>query len=162
MPILLYRVDERLIHGQVVVGWGHRLKLDQIVMANDQVASSPWERELYLACVPPEIEAVILDVDEGSLAIQKGRFKAKRSMVLVDSPFDVLRMLNRGVKIDLVNVGGVHSKTGRKRILPYLFLSPDEISAFKTMMSAGVECECRDVPLAEKHNLSALFDKMKV
>jgi mannose/fructose/N-acetylgalactosamine-specific phosphotransferase system component IIB len=162
MPILLYRVDERLIHGQVVVGWGHCLKLDRIVMANDQVASSPWERELYLACVPPEIRAVILGVEEGALNILKGRFESGRTAVLVDSPFDVLRMLKDGVKIDMVNVGGVHSKAGRKRILPYLFLSPDEISAFKAIMSAGVECECRDVPQAEKHDLSALFEKMQV
>ena len=60
MPILLYRVDERLIHGQVVVGWGNRLKFDQIVLVNDQVAQNTWERELYLACVPPEIKATIL------------------------------------------------------------------------------------------------------
>ena len=63
MPIILYRVDERLIHGQVVVGWSNRLKIDQIVLVNDQVSSNPWERELYLACVTPEIKTVILPVE---------------------------------------------------------------------------------------------------
>ncbi len=162
MPILLYRVDERLIHGQVVVGWGNCLKADQIVMANDQVASNPWERELYLACVPPELRPLILTVDEGTAGILEDRFRAQRTILLVDSPFDVLRMLDKGVKLKLVNVGGIHSKTGRKRILPYLYLSPEEISAFKTMISAGVKCECRDVPLAERHDLGALFKKLGV
>lgn len=160
MPILLYRVDERLIHGQVVVGWGNRLKLGQIVMANDQVASNPWERELYLACVPPEMKTTILSVDEGALEILRQQFDRRRTIILVDSPFDILRMVEQGVKIDSVNVGGVHSKTGRRRILPYLFLSPEEISAFKRIISTGVKCECRDVPMAEKHDLSSLLCKL--
>lgn len=162
MPILLYRVDERLIHGQVVVGWGNNLKFDQIVLLNDQVASNPWERELCLACVPPEMKATILPVDEGATKVLQNGFEGKRSVILVDSPFDILRMVEKGVKIESVNVGGVHSKKGRMEILPYVFLSQEEISAFKKIISAGIRCECRDVPLAEKHNLSILFDKLKL
>ena len=162
MPILLYRVDERLIHGQVVVGWGNNLKFDQIVLLNDQVASNPWERELYLACVPPEMRATILPVDEGTTKVLQNGFEGKRAVILVDSPFDILRMVEKGVKIESVNVGGVHSKKGRMEILPYIFLSQEEISAFKKIISAGIRCECLDVPLAEKHNLSILFDKLKL
>ena len=162
MPILLYRVDERLIHGQVVVGWGNNLKFDQIVLLNDQVASNPWERELYLACVPPEMRATILPVDEGATKTLQNGFEGKRAVILVDSPFDIPRMVEKGVKIESVNVGGVHSKKGRMEILPYIFLSQEEISAFKKIISAGIRCECRDVPLAEKHNLSILFDKLKL
>ena len=162
MPILLYRVDERLIHGQVVVGWGNSLKFDRIVLLNDQVSQNPWERELYLACVPPETKATILSVDEGLEKILQDGFKGERIVILVDSPFDLLRMMEKGVKIDSVNVGGVHSKTNRKKILPYIFLSLEEISAFKKIISAGIKCECRDVPLAEKHDLSSLFDKLRL
>ncbi|MGB7060908.1 MAG: PTS sugar transporter subunit IIB [Candidatus Zixiibacteriota bacterium] len=161
MPIVLYRVDERLIHGQVVVGWGNSLKFDQVVLVNDQVASNAWERELYLACVPPEIKATILSVDEATGRILQNGFEGEKTVILVDSPFDILRMTEKGVKISSVNVGGVHSRAGRKKILPYLFLSEEEISAFKKMISAGVKCECRDVPLAEKHDLSALLENQK-
>lgn len=161
MPIVLYRVDERLIHGQVVVGWGNSLKFDRVVLANDQVASNAWERELYLACVPPEIKATILSVDEATEWILEKGFQKERTVVLVDSPTDILRLMERGVEIESVNVGGIHSRRGRKKILPYLFLGEEEISAFKKIISGGVKCECRDVPLAEKHDLSALFDKLK-
>ena len=161
MPIVLYRVDERLIHGQVVVGWGNSLKFDQVVLVNDQVVSNAWERELYLACVPPEIKATILSVDEAAKKILQNGFEGEKTVILVDSPFDILRMTQKGVKIGSVNVGGVHSKAGRKKILPYLFLSEEEISAFKKMISGGVRCECRDVPLAEKHDLSTLLEKLK-
>lgn len=160
MPIILYRVDERLIHGQVVVGWGNRLKFEHLALVNDQVASNPWERELYLSCVPPEIKATILSVPEAISQIQQNGFADDKTVILVDSPFDILRMTEKGVEIDCVNVGGVHAKSGRRKILPYIFLSPQEIAAFKRIISAGVKCECRDVPLAEKHDLSVLFDRM--
>jgi mannose/fructose/N-acetylgalactosamine-specific phosphotransferase system component IIB len=162
MPILLYRVDERLIHGQVVVGWSNSLRLDQVVLANDQVASNAWERELYWACVPPEIKATILPVEEAAQKILQNGFKEVKTIILVDSPFDILRMTEKGVKVESVNVGGVHYREGRKKILPYLFLSEEEISAFKRIISAGIRCECRDVPLAEKHDLSSLFKKLKL
>jgi len=161
MPIVLYRVDERLIHGQVVVGWGNSLKFDRVVLVNDQVASNAWERELYLACVPPEIKAAILSVDEAAEKMLQKGFEGERTVVLVDSPADILRLMEKGVKIESLNVGGIHSRRGRRKILPYLFLGEEEVSAFKKIISGGVKCECRDVPLAEKHDLSALFDKLK-
>jgi mannose/fructose/N-acetylgalactosamine-specific phosphotransferase system component IIB len=162
MPILLYRIDERLIHGQVVVGWGNSLKLDRIVLANDDVATNPWERELYLACVPPEIKASIYSVDEVINLIFQERFKKEETILLVDSPFDILRMVEKGVQTDWVNVGGLHSRKGRRKVLPYLYLSTEEISVFKKLFLLGIRCECRDVPLAEKRDLSVLLEKLRL
>jgi mannose/fructose/N-acetylgalactosamine-specific phosphotransferase system component IIB len=90
----------------------------------------------------------------------RNNLEGKRGMVLVDSPFDILRMADQGVKTGWLNVGGVHFKTGRTQVLPYLFLSKEEVSAFKKIISLGIRCECRDVPLAEKHDLAELFDKL--
>ena len=59
MPIELYRIDDRLIHGQVVVGWGQPLSLRFIVLVDDEVASSDWEQELYRMGVPPGDERVL-------------------------------------------------------------------------------------------------------
>ena len=162
MSILLYRIDERLIHGQVVVGWGNSLKLDRIVLANDDVATNPWERELYLACVPPEIKASIYSVDEVINLIFQERFKKEKTILLVDSPFDILRMVEKGVQTDWVNVGGLHSRKGRRKVLRYLYLSTEEISAFKKLFLLGIRCECRDVPLAEKKDLSILLEKLRL
>jgi len=160
MPIILYRVDERLIHGQVVVGWGKSLKIERIVLANDQVAANPWERELYLACLPPEIKTTIFSVNDVATRILENGYEGEKTLILVDSPFDILRILEKGVKISLVNVGGVHFKSGRNKILSYLYLSAEEISAFKKIIASGIRCECQDVPLAEKYDLATLFTKL--
>ena len=68
MAIELFRIDDRLIHGQVVVGWGQPLDLGFIVLVDDEVASSDWEQELYRMGVPPEMEVYFHTVDE---AIEK-------------------------------------------------------------------------------------------
>jgi mannose/fructose/N-acetylgalactosamine-specific phosphotransferase system component IIB len=162
MPIILYRIDERLIHGQVVVGWGNSLRADRIVLANDKVAGNRWERELYLACVPPEIEATIHSIDEATDLIFQDGFKREKTILLVDSPFDILRMVERGVPVDWVNVGGLHSRKGRRRILPYLYLSAEEIFTFKKLFLLGIRCECRDLPLAQKKDLSVLLEKLEL
>ncbi len=162
MPILLYRIDERLIHGQVVVGWGNSLRAERIVLANDKVAANPWERELYLACVPPETKATIHSIAEVIDLISRDGFKKEKTILLVDSPFDILRMVEGGASVARVNVGGLHPRQGRKRILPYLYLSAEEISAFKKLFLLGIRCECRDVPLAEKIDLSVLLEKLSL
>ena len=63
MAVELMRIDDRLIHGQVVVGWGQPLDIDFIVLVDDEVASSDWEQELYRMGVPPEMEVVFASVD---------------------------------------------------------------------------------------------------
>src|SRR5206468_12115422 len=64
MSIVLYRVDDRLIHGQVVVGWGQPLEAGFIVLVDDEVRASEWEQDLYRMGVPPHIEVVFASVEE--------------------------------------------------------------------------------------------------
>ena len=64
MPILVNRVDDRLIHGQVIVGWGRPLGIDLIILVDDQVSQSTWEQDLYRMAVPPEIELRFASIAE--------------------------------------------------------------------------------------------------
>ncbi len=160
MPIVLFRLDERLIHGQVVVGWVSHLNAQRLVILNDKVASTPWEKELYLACVPPEIEASIFSLDEGFTKISKGDFEKENIMVLLDNPLDLLRLVKKGAKIREANIGGIHFKEGRKQILPYIYLTVEEIAIFKELFQLGISCFCQDVPTAEKKDLKTLLEKL--
>lgn len=161
MSIILYRLDERLIHGQVVVGWGTFLKVKKIVIASDRVASNPWERELYLSCTPSEIQASVFTVEKTAGEILNGSFGKANTVILFDSPKDVLNILEKGVKIEFLNLGGMHFKQGREKILPYLYLSEEEIAQLKKIITAGVVCECRDVPSAGIKNLAELLAKRR-
>ena len=157
MGIVLFRLDERLIHGQVVVAWGEYLKPDRIVIFNNQIASSPWERELYMCCVPPDFQASVYNLEEASQKLSNGVFDKEKVIVLVDNPADISELHNRGIQIPEVNLGGMHYSQGREQILPYLYLSREDKDIFRKLMQQGVKFFCQDVPSAEKKDLRELL-----
>lgn len=157
MPIVLFRVDERLIHGQVVVGWGGPLHADRIVVADDEIAASPWEQELYALGVPPEMEAVFLPVAEARDALAAWRADPRRVIVLVRDVAGAERMAaGGGLKGEEVNLGGIHHAEGRAAVLPYLHLRPDEREALGRIAAAGATVAARDLPAGKRVGLDEL------
>ncbi|HEX6748522.1 MAG TPA: PTS sugar transporter subunit IIB [Longimicrobium sp.] len=157
MPIVLFRVDERLIHGQVVVGWGGPLHADRIVVVDDELAASPWEQELYCLGVPPEIEARFLTVAAARGDVPAWKADAKRTIVLVRDVETAARIADGGVLAgEEVNLGGIHHAEGRARILPYLHLRPDERARLDEIAATGAEVSARDLPASRKVPLKEL------
>jgi PTS system mannose-specific IIB component/fructoselysine and glucoselysine-specific PTS system IIB component len=157
MPIVLFRVDERLIHGQVVVGWGGPLHADRIVVVDDDLADSPWEQELYCLGVPAEIEARFLSVAEARSSLPTWRADGHRTIVLVRDVATAGRMAEGGaLKGDEVNLGGIHFAEGRARILSYLHLRPDEQAELRRIAATGAEVSARDLPAGRRVTLDEL------
>lgn len=148
MPVELYRIDDRLIHGQVVVGWGQPMHLGFVVLVDDEVGVSEWEQELYLMAVPPGVDVFFHTVDEA--ADYHARYAADpRVGVLVTSSIDAMaRLVDRVPAIKRVNVGGIHHKTGRRQHMRYVFLTSDERDALRALAARGVEVTAQDVPSA--------------
>jgi mannose/fructose/N-acetylgalactosamine-specific phosphotransferase system component IIB len=148
MPIDLYRIDDRLIHGQVVVGWGQPLNARFLVLVDDIVASSDWEKELYRMAVPPEMDIYFADV---AAAIRDhSRYASDpRRGILISGDIDSMYRLVKGVKaIGSINLGGIHHRAGRTEKLRYVFLTPEEEKQLRDLESAGVEVTAQDVPSA--------------
>lgn len=159
MPIVLFRVDERLIHGQVVVGWGGPLHADRIVVVDDDIAASPWEQELYCLGVPPEIEASFVSVAEARRLLPAWRGEPPRTVVLVRDLATLGRLAEEGLLRDEeVNLGGIHHAVGRDRVLPYLFLSREERSGLRALADGGgVRLSARDLPGSRRVPLDELL-----
>ena len=112
MTLLLYRIDDRLLHGQVVVGWGQPLDIDFIVLVDDTVATSDWEQELYRMGVPPEMEVYFVTAADAIEAIPGYRADSRRG-ILLTGDIATMRRIVDGVGIEAVNFGGFHSGDGR-------------------------------------------------
>ncbi len=108
MSLLLYRIDDRLIHGQVVVGWGQPLELQFIVLVDDTVAAAEWEQELYRMGVPPEMEVYFHSADDAIAKLPKYQADARRGLLLTGD-IATMRKLVDGAHVEAVNVGGIHS-----------------------------------------------------
>jgi PTS system mannose-specific IIB component/fructoselysine and glucoselysine-specific PTS system IIB component len=145
----IYRIDDRLIHGQVVVGWGQPLDLRFLVLVDDEVAASEWEQELYRMGVPPEMEVFFESVDSAARSLERYQREQRHGMLLTRDIATMKRLVQatRG-SIRRVNVGGIHYKPGRTQKLRYLFLTPAEERELEELEAQGVEVSAQDLPAA--------------
>jgi PTS system mannose-specific IIB component/fructoselysine and glucoselysine-specific PTS system IIB component len=156
VSVELFRIDDRLIHGQVVVGWGQPLDIGFIVLVDDNVAASDWEQELYRMGVPPEMEVYFHSAADAIAEMPKYAADSRRGIVLTGDIATMQRLVDGGV-VDAVNLGGIHSRPGRVQRLRYVFLSPDEESQLRALASDGVKVSAQDVPGARSVSLGDLL-----
>ncbi|MGH7720640.1 MAG: PTS system mannose/fructose/N-acetylgalactosamine-transporter subunit IIB [Gemmatimonadaceae bacterium] len=157
MPIELYRVDDRLIHGQVVVGWGQPLGLGFVVLVDDEVAASDWEQELYRMGVPPEMDVYFASVDEAVQRLATWQ-RDERPGILLTGDIDTMRrLIEQSGTIRAVNLGGIHHKAGRLQRLRYLYLTPAEEKTLRSLAADGVDVTCQDVPAARAQPLDEVL-----
>jgi len=158
MAIHLYRIDDRLIHGQVVVGWGQPLNIRVLVLVDDAVAASDWEKELYRMAVPPEMEVRFVDVPTAIRDHAKIASDPRPGLLITGDIHSMYRLV-KGVKaIGSVNLGGIHHRAGRSEKLRYVFLTPDEEQQLKELEAAGVEVTAQDVPSAHAVPLQEVLE----
>jgi PTS system mannose-specific IIB component/fructoselysine and glucoselysine-specific PTS system IIB component len=158
MAVELMRIDDRLIHGQVVVGWGQPLDIDFIVLVDDEVASSDWEQELYRMGVPPEMEVIFASVDDAARALPEYEADERRGIVLTGDIASMRRLIETNGQIRRVNLGGIHHRGGRVQRLRYVFLSPEEEAELRAMAARGIEITAQDVPSARPVALASVLD----
>lgn len=147
MSIALFRIDDRLIHGQVVVGWGQPLDIGFIVLVDDVVATSEWEQELYRMGTPPDMHVYFHAVSEVGEVLPK--YEAdRRAGILLTGDIDSMLRLVREAGVRKVNLGGIHHRSDRKQKLRYVFLSPSEEERLREMSRFGATVTAQDVPAA--------------
>ena len=154
MSVLLFRVDERLIHGQVVVGWGRPLGVRRIVVVDDRLAAEPGEQEIYRTGLPESMRAEFWTVETAVDRLPEAVDDDVPTVVLTEDLATMWRLAVEGVPIEEVNVGGLHAGPGRRRVLPYVCLAPEEEDRVRSLEAAGVRVTARDVPGAESVRLA--------
>jgi PTS system mannose-specific IIB component/fructoselysine and glucoselysine-specific PTS system IIB component len=157
MSIALYRIDDRLIHGQVVVGWGQPLNIGFIVLVDDNVACCDWEQDLYRMGVPPEMELFFADVPTAVRDHEKYLKDSRRGIVVVPDITTMQRLVQGAGTIRDVNVGGIHHRAGRTARLRYVFLAPEEERELAALAESGVKVTAQDVPNARQVALPELL-----
>jgi len=153
----LFRIDDRLIHGQVVVGWGQPCGIGFLVLVDDEVAQSDWEQELYRMGVPPEMDVFFDSVEQAARRLADYQADRRKGMLLTGDIETMARLLAQVPAVRAVTVGGIHHKQGRVARLRYVFLTPEEEARLRALESAGVAVTAQDVPGASPVSLDALL-----
>jgi len=159
LAILLYRVDERLIHGQVTVGWGNRLHPQRYVVVDDEVAGSPWEQEIHALGVPHDCASEFVTVTEARERLEGWKGGPERVVLLTRDVDHMLRLAAGGrMRGEAVNLGGVHHRPGREEVLPYLYLDAADRLRIRALIDEGVSVSAQDLPGAPTRSAADMKD----
>ncbi len=148
MSLRLCRIDDRLIHGQVVVGWGQPLGVELIVLVDDEVRASEWEQDLYRMGVPPNVEVVFASTAEAIARLPGWQADPRPGILLTGDIATMATLCGETHAVTQVNLGGMHHRPGRTERLRYVYLTADEAERLKKLSSNGVRVTAQDVPTA--------------
>ncbi len=158
MAVILIRIDDRLIHGQVIQGWVKQQRIQKIFVCNDEVAADEMRRTLLEIAVPSDIKISILSINEVPQVIQEAEFTKERVLFLFTKPRDLVRLYDSGVRVKSVNIGAMHFSPGKKHILETISVDEDDVLAFKYLSSRGIELEVRTVPTDAKKDIMRFLE----
>lgn len=148
MALEFFRIDDRLIHGQVVVGWGQPCNLGFLVLVDDAVVNSEWEQELYKMGAPPEMDVYFDSVESAARRSADYRADARNGLLLTGDIATMTALQAKLPEISCVTIGGIHHKEGRSARLRYVFLTPAEEEELRALAARGVKVVAQDLPNA--------------
>ncbi|CYW20732.1 TPA: PTS sugar transporter subunit IIB [Streptococcus suis] len=156
MTIVFSRIDDRLIHGQVVTTWVNMHKIEQIIVLNDKVAGDKTQKSILTMAAPQGISVKAFPVEKFGEIIKTNKI-TRRTMLLFTTSEDVLRAYEVGVPIPSLNVGGMRFQEGREKLTKSVAVTPSEKEAFKKLLENSVEVTIQMVPNDEKIKLEEVI-----
>jgi PTS system mannose-specific IIB component len=147
MPIALYRVDDRLIHGQVVEGWVPELKINVIAVISDDIFKDELRKNIMRFSAPENIKLDFLNLESAVNYLKENINSKYNVLVLFSNLKDVVGILESGVEIKSLNIGGMHYSAGKNISLgKAIFLSDEDKDYLRAIEKKGVKIEGRGIP----------------
>lgn len=155
----LVRIDDRLIHGQVATRWTKESRVSRIIVVNDDVAKDSVRSTMLKSVAPPGVTAHVVNVDKMIRVYNNPEYADERVMLLFTNPTDIVRLLDAGVPMQSVNIGGMAYKEGKKQITSAVSVNQQDIDAFKKMDSMNIELDVRKVSNDSRQYMMDLLKK---
>lgn len=155
--IILTRIDNRLIHGQVATQWTGSIGANLLLVANDEVADDKLRQRLMDMAAPQSASTRYFTIQKTIDIIHKAS-DSQKIFIICETPQDVLRLVEGGVPIEKVNIGNMHMSKGKTQVVGSVAVDQDDVDTFRKLQEAGVELEIRRVPSEGKEKLSKLFE----
>jgi PTS system N-acetylgalactosamine-specific IIB component len=153
--ILLTRIDNRLIHGQVATQWTSTIGANLILVANDDVASNKMRQKLMAA--PQGVATRYFSVQKTIDVIHKAAAR-QHIFLIVENPEDALRLVKGGVPIKKLNIGNMHMSEGKRQVATSVAVNDEDVAAFRALQDAGVELSIQRVPSTPVEPTAKLFE----
>ncbi|MGK2896939.1 MAG: PTS mannose transporter subunit IIAB [Candidatus Makana argininalis] len=160
MNIVLTRIDDRLIHGQVVTSWTKETKINRIIVISDEVDADLNRKKLLIQVAPPGITSHVVNIKKAIRVFNNPKYANDRVMLLFNNPSDVLSVVEKGIKIKSINIGGMSYNKNKIQINNAISVDKKDINAFKKLHKLGIELEIRKVYKDNSLNLINLIKNL--
>jgi len=161
MDIALVRVDNRLVHGQILEAWIPYLQASCIVVVDDQVAADFFQETVIRMAVPREVQVIISSVKEFSETYSFNRGNGKKTIVLFSTVSASLEAYRLGFRFEKLNIGNVYNDNCRLCCTPSVLLSDTDIHDVACLHDKGIQIELRRVPKEKSVDFYGIVQKLK-
>lgn len=144
--IVFARVDDRLIHGEVVTAWTPSYSINHIIIIDDIVASDPFQKRILKALAPTKVRVDAFTVEEGIKELNKPYNEKERVLLLTKTPISYARLVEGGIELPQVNLGGMGIRDARKPFIKNVACDEEEIAAIRQMVDKGIHVFYQLVP----------------
>lgn len=157
MSLVFFRVDDRLIHGQVITGWSKSYSADAIYVVDDKVANDDFLKQVITMAAPPNVKVKVYTVEKAITKLKKE--KDEKAIVLTKTPMQMKALLEAGIGVNEINIGGMGTAPGRKNVLRNIQISKEEVDLLRELESKyGIHIYFQIVPGDKRVEL----DKIKI
>ena len=156
----LIRIDDRLIHGQVIAGWVTHLRFTRVIILDDEVAADSFLRQVLRLAAPPELRVEVYPIAEGIRLLGQDAASRKSTMILLKTPLAARRLFDEGLPYAALNIGGIGHKPGRKNVFKNISASSEEIAIFRYLVGKGVRITLLTVPGEQSQDFAALANRL--
>lgn len=143
--MFVLRIDDRLVHGQVVAGWARPLGINELIIASDTISKDNWACNAYRLAVPENINFYCFAI-KSCVEYLKNRLDKRRIMVVVEKVIDAYNLVNNGLAINEVHIGGLGYQEGARSIAPFIYLTPEDIKVLAKLHELGIKIIGKQLP----------------
>ena len=144
--ITFARVDDRLIHGEVVTAWVPTYRINHIIIVDDTVARDPFQRRVLKTLAPRGVRVDPMNVKEAMDYLNGDNNEKERILLLTKSPTYYAKLAENGIQLPQVNLGGMGLRGDRKPFVKNVAADPSEIDAIKKLVAKEVHVFYQLVP----------------
>ena len=161
MKVSVFRIDDRLIHGQVITAWIAYADAKTIVVADDKAVKDEFQQSLLRMATPDSINLKIFSVDDAISYLDSEENDGK-VLLLVRGPEQALKFIRAGLTDQVINVGNMNMKKGKTKVLGNMWVFPEDVENIKSIYDQGVKMEVRVVPNERSQDVMELLKKSKL
>ena len=140
------RVDNRLVHGQIIETWLPFTGAGVLLVVNDQLKNDPIQQEIISLAIPPGVEALFAEVEQAKELLKKYSRNNSTALVLFATCKDARRAYEGGLDFPSLNVGNLHYTPGKRQLCAHVALSSEDEDCLRYFKEHGVQLDFRCVP----------------